>query len=368
LTYQHQFKGPDINERLRQQAARLVATLGISGKMRGENLWVTQDPRGAHKEGTYSINFHKGVWNNFSDPAAEEHGDFISLIACMHRCRQGDAIKWALDDFLGLVKFDRDGRPVDNIAPSPEEVAAIVRKQRLDQEAEAERALAHKKIARRMWLDAEPLTGKDPASLYLLGRGIDVMQLRDGPPGALRWTMKCLARPENVELPAMLANVSKRGHGQVATHRTYLDFSGGRWTKAFKGAPGKVSAKRVIGKFAGAAIRLTKGRAGTPLDAAEKGEWVIIAEGIENALSAALVKPDLRAISAVALGNLGNVELPPAIEGVFIVADNDKQEGAAQALNKAMDHYARLGIEPVVVRADERFKDFNDWQNDKRDG
>lgn len=335
---------------------RLCRALGLEGRMHGANYWV-KDPRRSDGGNytSFSIETRRGFYKNFAEP--DEGGDLINLIAVM-QCG-GDnarAIRWALD-WLGLS----DG----SIAPSPKEAAALAQKRREDEEHERAREAGHRATARRIWLDAHRLTGFDPASLYLANRNIDVTKLVDGPPGALRFAPDCLAMPENIRLPAMLANVSGRG-GQIATHRTYLDCTSGVWTKAFRGQvrDGKpVSAKRVLGKYAGGSIRLTKGKSGKALALAKGGEWVMIAEGVENALTAALAKPDLRALSAVALSNLANVELPPPpeIAGVVIIADNDSKAGAAMALDRAVERYQARGYEVAIIRADEAFKDFNDY-------
>jgi hypothetical protein len=359
----HRFKGEEINELLRQRAVSLCSSLGLDGVRDGNNYWVKdpRDPRGG-KIGNFSVELSRGIYANWADPLQEERGDLINLIAVMQfGGDNGKAIKWALN-WLGLAD--------DSIAPSPREAAALAKARREQDDRERAREAGHRATARAIWLAAKPLDGTDPASHYLLNRGIDVLKLKDGPPRALRWAPDCLAMPEDVRIPAMLANISARG-GMIACHRTYLDGTAGAWVKAFRnqtrdGHP--VSAKRVLGKYAGGSIRLTKGASGKSLAEAPKGEWIVIAEGIENALSAALVRPDLRCLAAVALGNIANVELPEdRIGGVYIVADNDKKPNAAQALDRAMDRYAARGIEPVIVRANADYKDFNDWQNDKRE-
>ena len=238
----------------------------------------------------------------------------------------------------------------------------MARAQEADARAKAD-AESKRRSAQALYLNARPLTGDDPASLYLRGRGVNVGRFKDGPPKALRWLPDCKAYPENIDMPAMISCISCEGVGIMAAHRTYLSQERGQWRKAFAGATrdGRpVAAKRVLGAYAGGTIRLTRGSSGKPLAEAPAGEWVAIGEGIENVLIAAQVRQDLRCLAAVSVSNLGNVKLPPHIGGVYILADNDKEPAAVAALDRAMDGLALAGHEPVIVRVDGNFKDLND--------
>lgn len=342
----------EIKARLAAHPIELAHALGLHGKISGDNYWV-RDPR-CSKGGnltSFSINMAKSVWKNFAGPA-DEGGDFLRLVA-VFACG-GDntkSPKWALD-WMGLTGKTPD--PMETKAL----MARVAKRARDAEDAEARKRGA----ARAMWLNAQKLDGKDPASLYLNARGIDVMALAGGPPGALRFDAACLALPENVRLPALLANISGAG-GHVATHRTYLAQYGSVWAKAFKGEErdGKpVAAKRVIGAFAGGSIRLTRGRSGQPLAKALPDEWPAIGEGIETVLTAALAMPELRCLSSVSGSNMGNVLLPPQIKGVHLIADNDTKDKAMEMFDRAADNFVARGIEPVIVRAPAGVKDLND--------
>lgn len=354
------YSGADINERLRQRVIELCDALGLDGcwqDRKRKNYWI-KDVRGSGNYTSVSVRVDDGYWHDFHYGKGDKRGggDLIHLIAVFKF--DGDdkaAIKWAVNDFLRLDTKKRD--------PEAEE---RVRKRKAEQaERQREAEERNRKIARAIWLDAQPLTGHDPASLYLLNRGIDVLKLAGGVPGALRFDPKCLALPEDAYLPAMLACVSATGRGMISCHRTYLEFAGGVWRKAWKGVmrdKRPVAAKRSLGSFAGGSIRLTRGASGKELKLAPKGEWVGISEGIENALTIAQAVPELRTMAAVSMSNVGNVELPEQIGGVYIIADNDIKQAAIEGLEAALDRLEERGLTPKIIRAEGKYKDLNDLQ------
>lgn len=341
----------EIKAALAASPVELARALGLAGRISQGNYWVRDFRRGdGGNLSSFAIHMSRGIWKNW---AADEGGDLLHLIA-VFACGGDDkrAVKWALD-WLGW----------SGTRPDPAKAAALVERAReADAKAHAE-AQARRRAARALWLSAKPLTGDDPVSLYLRGRGVNVMRFKDGPPNALRFVPDCKVYPEGGDMPAMVACIAVEGVGIMAAHRTYLTQAGGQWVKAFAGQErdGKpVPAKRVLGAYAGGSIRLTRGSSGKALVDAPAGEWVAIGEGIENVLSAAQVRQDLRCLASVSVSNLGNVKLPPQIGGVYVLADNDKEPAAIAALDRAMDALALAGHEPVCVRVDGNFKDMND--------
>lgn len=341
----------EIKAALNASPVELARALGLNGRIAGANYWARDYRRGDGGNLTsFAIHLTRGIWKNWP---ADEGGDLLHLVA-VFACGGDDrrAVKWALD-WLGWT----------NTKPDPVRAAALKERARqVDAQAKAD-AAARRRHAQALWLNAKPLDGTDPASLYLRGRGVNVLRFKEGPPHALRWVRDCKASPENIEIPAMVACISCEGIGIMATHRTYLAQERGQWKKAFAGEErdGRpVPAKRVLGDYAGGSIRLTRGSSRKALADAPAGEWIAIGEGIENVLIAAQVKQDMRCLAAVGLSNLGNVKLPKQIGGVYILADNDDEPAAIAALNRAMDGLALAGHEPVVVRVDAAFKDLND--------
>jgi hypothetical protein len=371
-------RGGEINDMLRQRVEGLVDALHLDFRRDGKDLWVKDHRRADGGNYTsFAIDTRKGMWKDFSENsyARNSGGDLIGLIGeflfdgvADDRRRNADAYDWAAS-WVGIDD-------ANSIAPDPKRTAELLRRRREQEQADADRDAHHLRIAHAIFLNAKPLDGSDPASLYLLWRGLDVTKLPGGPPRALRFEPRCLAKPENVELPAMVACMSgPAGDKTMAVHRTYLEFVNGVWRKAWKGVKrdGKpVPAKRVLGKFSGRSIRLTKGVSNRPLATMPKDEWLYLAEGIENALTVALAIPEARVLAAGAASNLGTVWLPEQIGGVCIVADNDTNTTAVKALDRAMDQLAERGIEPAVVRTESGFKDINDMltgvERDRRNG
>ena len=356
----HRYSGDDINEMLRQRVERLCEALRLEFRRDGHNLWVKDYRRGGNFT-SFSIRTDRGMWKDFSQhsEAKKQGGDLISLIAEFEygghsKEENRKAFLWARD-WLGL-EIGSD------LAPDPKQIAALAENRRKQDEEDRAREQRHRDTAKAIYLGAQPLSGKDPASLYLMQRGIDVLKLKDGPPHSLRFDPRCWANPEGVAMPAMVACIAGRG-GMLAVHRTYLEFANGIWRKAWKGArvnDKPVAAKRVLGRYAGGTIRLTKGASRKPLANAPDGEWIVVSEGIENALTVALVAPHMRCLAAVSISNLGNIELPPQIGGVLIVADNDTKTAAVDGLERAMDRLAERGFEPAVIKTEDGFKDIND--------
>jgi hypothetical protein len=353
MTPQRQFDHTidEIKSALNARAAELAHALGLVGRMAGNNYWV-KDPRRSDggNFSSFAIHTTRGIWKNWS---ADEGGDLIHL-AAVFACGGDDkaAVKWCID-WLGW----------SNHKPDPRVLAQLQERAREADARAGGEAASRRRGAKALWLHGKSLDGTDPASLYLRGRGVNLSRFKDGPPHALRFVPDCIAMPENITLPAMVACIAREGIGMMAAHRTYLTQEGGAWRKAFDGQVRdgkKVAAKRVLGAYAGGTIRLTRGATNKPLAKAPPGEWVAIGEGIENVLTAAQVRPDLRCMASVSLSNLGNVELPPQLGGVFILADNDKDPGTIAAFDRAMDAIALRGHEPVVVRVDGNFKDIND--------
>jgi hypothetical protein len=341
----------EIEARLLSRIEALARELAPQGKRMGHE-WVALNPaRADARAGSFSINLQSGRWADFAAGVGAKTLPALGLVAYL--ATGGDftrAIFWA-KDWLGL----------SGQAPSPAQAAKVradlEAQQKKREEADAKRVEKNRRFAQAIWLNAYPLDGRDPASLYLAARGIDVMRLPEGPPRALRWHPKVEARPENVAVPAMLAALSKEGVGFAAVHRTYLAERGGVWGKAF----GRNS-KRILGPKSGASVRLVKGASGKVLSLAPAGEWIGLGEGIENVLSASVVKPGLRMLAATTLENIAKIQLPEQIGGVRIIADNDKPGSPAEEqLEKVVNHLAfDRGIDLEIVRAPAGFKDFND--------
>ena len=331
----------DIASMLARQAPSLAAELLPNGKREGAE-WRVGSLAG---EPGRSLSVHlfgsrAGVWSDF---AAGEAGDALDLVAgVLYRGDKRAALAWARG-WLGLG--DAGAVPPQH-RPAP----AAVAEPGPDPEAEGKR-----RTALRIFLAAAPHLVSTPAAAYLAARGIDLAEL-GRQPRSLRFAPYLPNRESGSTWPALVAAVTDAAGRHVATHRTWLQRDAdGTWRKAKLTNP-----KMSLGAVAGGSIRIWRGASGKPLAQAPEGETVAIAEGIETALSVAIACPELRVLSAISLGNMCRLVLPPAVRTVILCADNDgPNEGAARALQRAVDHYAADG-RIVKIAVPPVGKDFND--------
>jgi len=280
-----------------------------------------------------------GVWADF---AGEESGDALDLVAAvLYRGELTPAIGWARK-WLG---FDAAAAPdIQRRAPSLSVADAAP-----DVE-EADRIRA----ALRIFLAGAPSLKNTAAAAYLMARGIDLAEL-GRQPRSLRFHPALHNRESGSPWPALVAAVTDDAGKHVATHRTWLALRDDRWGKAPLRDP-----KMSLGRVAGGSIRLWRGASGKPLAQAPQGETVVIAEGIETALSIVVSCPEYRVLSAVSLSNMARLALPPAVTGVILAADNDgDNRAAARALQQAVDRFAGEGRAVRIARSPIG-SDFND--------
>ena len=93
-------------------------------------------------------------------------------------------------------------------------------------------------------------------------------------------------------------------------------------------------------------------------------QGVLIAEGIENALTAAQWYPELRALACVAAANLPLVRLPEQVPSVMLVRDRDGENLAIKdARDRALVRWTAEGRAVAIWEPPEQYKDANDfWQ------
>lgn len=311
-----------------------------------------------------------GKWEDFATGA---HGDVFDLIGLsLGLGLMVDQLKEARS-FLGL----RTDSPEES---RQREVAiAASRARRAEAEAAAKRdADRASRRAEAMWFAAEPQIVGTPVDLYLTARGIDLFTIGHQP-RALRYLAKCHYHFEDrstgevieFDAPAMLAAMTNLQGRIVAVHRTWLsiDPATGRWGKVkvpHPSEPGQLlPAKKVYAWGDGCAIRLSsglgpKGGKGAPLNRCPPGTRVYIAEGIETALSARILRPDARVLAAYSLSNMGKVGLPPEVAEVVLITDHDLAPQAQEQLAEAIRQHQAAGRTVRVWKSDRAGEDLND--------
>lgn len=309
-----------------------------------------------------------GVWMH---AAAARNGDALDLVAyLLYRDDKGKAVQWARA-WLGLD--EADPAEIERRRVTARKDAET--RERRSRDADAKRSDA----AFALWLSAEPKLKGTPADLYLKARGID-LGILGRQPAALRFHPACREPETGLSLPALVAKIDGPNGRALAVHRTWLaQRADGVWRKA-DAVHGIKNAKKCWGPVKGGAIRLWRGEVVDPktgevkrahaLNQAPPGSAVTLCEGIENALSIALVEPERRVLAAISIDNMANLAgtLPRAISDITIGADNDGPGHAATvSLERAVTAFLKSGRRVEVCRPPAGIKDFNDLLNQKRE-
>ncbi|MEO0859213.1 MAG: toprim domain-containing protein [Pseudomonadota bacterium] len=327
----------------------------------GDQYFTLNPGRPDKSVGSFMVNIGGSMVGRWKDFATGDSGDLIDLIRLRLQCDARTAILEARA-YLGL-----DVVSPELAAARRKEAQNTKRLQEVRRQTEAEKMERRRKAAHALWLASKPLDAGSPAVRYLEGRGIALDQL-DRLPSSLRFHPECYYKhmdPKTGEVfkgryPAMVALAHNKAGKTVACHRTYLALRGGMWTKA-----DLPEVKKVLGKYAGASIRVwagakRDGKRPPPLAKVPQDSQVFIAEGIEDALSCAVILPQARILSAISLANMGRVELPPAIAHVTLIADEDDGDQAQEQLHRAIDAHSAAGRQVRLWRNKHGGKDLND--------
>lgn len=330
----------EIKALLLAQIEALARELVPDGHRAG-NYWIGRNPMRADANiGSFWVNLSgqmQGLWH---DAATGETGDMLRLIERVHGLRTfPEALKWA-SEWLRLGSM-----PAEHVQATVESVAA--RRAREEKEA-AGRLVKARRAAHAIYLKSkmEDFLGS-PADAYLRGRGIEVARL-GRMPGCLGWIGSCEHRETQTHWPAMVALFTSDDNKPAAIHRTWLSAGG-------KGKAPVEPARKIWPSFRGAAIRLWRGDSRMSVDqAAKQGllETLVLCEGVEDGLSMALARPDLRIWCAGSLGNLAEITLPACCDRVVLLADNDWGKPQAQKLfDKAIAALTAQGARVSVARS-----------------
>lgn len=222
---------------------------------------------------------------------------------------------------MGLVEGTGTARELD---------AAEVARRLAAEKAYAER---RERQAAAVWKEAQPIRGT-LAETYLRHRRITCLL-----PNTLRFHPECW-HPTAKRLPAMVALVE--GAEGFAVHRTYLRCDG-------LGKAEVEPAKAMLGAVMGGAVRL-----------AEAGGTLVVAEGIETALSLAsgLLREPVTVWAALSASGMAAVKLP-ARPGRLTVAPDGEDHGKAMG-NRLADRAAALGWQASILPAPDKRRDWND--------
>ena len=330
----------ELARMLARNVVRLVRDLLPNGHREGAE-WMHASLAGASRR-SLSVRLSgmkQGVWADFSSGDAGDSLDLVASVQYLGDKRK--AIAWARS-WMGVA---------DATTPTAERRMPAA-PPGIDGEAEARR-----RAARRLLYSAQAAIGSTPVGAYLAARGIDLADL-GSQPRSRRFHPALPNRESKRPWPALLAAVVNAADEMVAVNRTWLQQDDGCWIKARLCNP-----KMSLGPLSGGTIRLWHGASRKPLAQTPDGEVVVVAEGIETALSGALLCLDLRVLSAVSLPNMARIVLPPAVRSVIIAADNDgDNQAAARGPQRAIDRFKVEGRLVRIARSPVG-KDFNDVLN-----
>lgn len=316
---------------------------------------------------SFIVNLSGPLRGRYKDFARGEQGDMLDLIRLALGCDQAQALQEACS-FLGIhaeeTEAQRDLRRRE--AQRAREAAEAAAR-------EAAHVIARKRrAAHALWLECRAEIEGTPAAAYLEARGVGPAQLGRAPRAlrfhpALRYQHTDPDTGEVIEgeWPAMVAAVhgpTREGAGPefFGVHRTWLARGpDGRWGKAPVPQP-----RKVLGSVRAGFIRLwsgwgPRGGKGAPIASAGGEARVFIAEGIEDALSVAVLlgrTPGLYAVAAISIGNFAQVALPPALRRVTIVADVETGDDKTQAMQRAQ-------VEAAIARLAGEGREVRVWRN-----
>ena len=347
-----------VKEELQGRLPSLLAELGIKDAPRNGLIHPLNPNRNDRRPGSFVIWTQGDAAGAFKDYACGDAGDVFGLIEYLASPRPAskmDVYWWALN-WLGWSR--------NEVRTRAEDTAARERREREIRAAHARQAAldaAKSADLFKLWLSLPPITGT-PAETYLREvRGLPIERMKHQP-GALRWAERAeWVDPETGEVrewPHCMVSAVTVGSKVTGLHRTFLLPDG-------SGKNPHRKSKTMIGSCRGGAIRISPGASGlTPVKAAAKGRLdpLIITEGIEDALTLAIARPDCRVWAAGSLSLMGALEWPACASAVVLAADNDWDTPAAMAEFSRIEglwRKAAQGRDVHVIRA-AAGKDFND--------
>ncbi len=208
----------------------------------------------------------------------------------------------------------------------------------------------------RLWDEATPLDQldeMDPVILYLRSRGLSQQSLElRSHPALDYWELQDNGEAQCQKWPAMIARVTDDDGNLVSLHRTYLSQDGHK-------APVEAPKKLFAGHLEKGLVRLMP-----------PGECLGIAEGIETALAAQVMRK-IPVWSAICVGGFQKItSLPDCVKEVVIFGDNDKsfvgQAGAWALAARLRRDFPQLSIRVEIPEV--AGFDWNDVWMRRREG
>ncbi|MBX3430804.1 MAG: toprim domain-containing protein [Hyphomonadaceae bacterium] len=192
-------------------------------------------------------------------------------------------------------------------------------------------------LARRLWQESKPIGGT------LAARYLESRALKPPYPPALHFHPACA--DGSFKRPALIAARTQLSAPRCVSsiQRTFLSKEGGKAELA--------AAKKALGACKGGGVVL-----------GEIGDELVIAEGIETALSASAMFA-MPAVATLGTSFTRGLIVPERVQRVIIAADND--EPGLRAAHALAARLRKEGRDVRVETPPPSFKDFNDLANGK---
>lgn len=323
---------------------------------RRRGLWNVTNPYRAKAKPSqmcvWLTGARRGGWTDF---VSGDKGDVIDLVAfglegAVTADSRMRAVEWA-EDRYGLRALDPETRK--------KQAEASERRRRQAEAEDEKRAAGDRDRARKMFFGSAETIAGTLAETYLATRGITLADLPNPEPAfryrdAFEWWLgarrdretgrKLQAGPD---YPAMISAMVSADGTVNACHITYLAPDGSGKAPVDK-------AKLMWPATLGFVVRVARGPSGMGCERrAEAGgsDWIALTEGIEDAMTIAMARPDLRVWAAGSLAGLGAVPDHACAKGWLIFQDNDWNKPQAQKLFKRAVARIRGFGKPVEVIA-----------------
>jgi len=290
-----------------------VLKLLPTGRIERNELVALNPTRDDKTLGSFRVNLINGKWIDWA--TSDKGSDIISLCAYLHGTSQYRAAQY----LLGNSTYSNN----KNLSVNPPKVQKITK-------------VNINEYIKKLW--NESLNPKNSVvENYLKNRGL----LLDDIPRSIRYCPSLYHKPTGKYFPVMLSAISKYGIDEIiALHRTYLKADGSDKADILPN-------KMMLGQVKGGAVNI-----------ASAGSVLIVAEGIETALSI-YVSTKIPTWACLSASNLTTIDTPPVniTPKIIIAADNDR--AGIRAANKLAIRLLDNGYK-VNIAIPAKNQDFND--------
>ncbi len=302
----------------------------------------------SHSTGGINIQLNKqafAVWQ-LVDAAEREGVHIASENEICNRIWSATPEEYIRRDKTGAKRTIQSAR--EGARREPRDLSHVGRENTASQPRQAKPARPRKDeanaaAAKRIWSKAVPITSTI-AETYLQARAIEIGDLPEGVLEDLRFHPECpiyIGAHGEPTYPALIARLRVAISGELvdAIHRTFLAPDGSGKATALAGkAIDKQQARKGLGVYGDGVVCFGR---------IEVGSEVLIAEGIEDALSGLAGKGDGTSIACLSQGRLDKVKLPSDCKRMFL--GQRKSDKDREAWKKAAQHWYDLGDDTRIA-------------------